>query len=76
MQNEIHERQVDNEKRARKRDMILAQNGMLPARHENDDGSPHRDNSPPRMLGPSTIRTIIRSAESRPEADMGLHNDF
>ena len=75
IQNEMHERQVDHEKRARKRDMILAQNGMLPTRHDSDEGSPQRENSPPRKLGPSTIRTIIRAAESRPEADLGINKD-
>jgi len=55
--------------------MILAQNGMLAARREEDD-SPTRDNSPPRKLGPSTIRTIIRAAESRPEADMSINKEM
>ena len=50
-------RQNEHEDRARKRDIILAQTGMLQKREE--------EKKQPPKLGPSSIRTLIRAADSR-----------
>ena len=54
---ELYQLQAQNVERARKRDNILAHNDMLPAREEEKKNQ--------KKLGPSTIRTLIRAAESR-----------
>lgn len=57
MEQELTERQAENEERARKRDIILKQTGMLSKRDE--------EKKKPGRLGPSSIRTLIRAADSR-----------
>ena len=58
-EHEVNLRAAQNERRARKKDIILAQNGMMNQREE--------EKKSPAKLGPSTIRTLIRAAESRPQ---------
>ena len=58
-EHEVNQRAAQNERKAKKKDIILNQNGMLTKREE--------EKKPPKNLGPSTIRTLIRAAESRPQ---------
>lgn len=59
-ENEINELQAQIESRANKRDIILAQSGHLPKKKFSEHKNPSK-------LGPSTIRTLIRAADSRAE---------
>ena len=57
----MHEQQVNAEARAQEKDMVLAQRGML-AQQKSQEDKKKKSNS---KLGPSTIRTLIRAADSR-----------
>ena len=55
----MHEIQASAETRARQKDIVLMQRDMVPPR------KPEEQKKKPAKLGPSTIRTLIRAAESR-----------
>ena len=59
MENQLTERQAENEIRARRRDTILKQTGMMPKQRDSEEKKAQD------KLGPSSIRTLIRAADSR-----------
>ena len=54
----MHEKQQDAVTRANDKDIVLMRKGMLPKKSEEQKKKPAK-------LGPSSIRTLIRAADSR-----------
>jgi len=50
--------QIEAEEKALQKDIILAQSGMMPQKRKEESKKPAK-------LGPSSIRTLIRAADSR-----------
>ena len=58
--------QVTAETRANEKDIVLMQKGMLPTtKKQSSHLDSEQKSKKPTKLGPSTIRTLIRAAESR-----------